>query len=236
MTSTSGRYVYAALAAAALVGAAACGGGTVPVARSSTTATTATALPTSPAPTPAPPATAPPATAPPTGSASPVGAPPGDPHGVTSGCGVGPGLGLPADWPRDLPLPDHLVVTRVERRSGDRVIAYARVPGDFRTVVRFFTDHLPPAGITQRDTEVDPRDAESTFTGSRVRGRWTVARSAECDGTSNLTVLVQPAGARPAGTRPATSVDATWIARVRWVPHAPGRFTGVRVAISTRAA
>lgn len=110
-------------------------------------------------------------------------------------CGATRGLALPAGWPSEVPLPAGLLVTRTERRDGQRLIAYARVPGDFHGVVRFFNASLPAAGFTQSKGEIDPFDAESDFTGSRVQGRWVAGLSPECDGSASVTVLVLPAGA-----------------------------------------
>lgn len=113
-------------------------------------------------------------------------------------CGATQGLALPDGWPAGVPLPAGLVVTRTERRSGDRLIATTRVPGDWRELVRFFDAALPAAGYTQRNGQVDPFDAESDFVGPQVQGRWAVGLSPECEGAASLTVLVLPAaGALP---------------------------------------
>jgi hypothetical protein len=117
-------------------------------------------------------------------------------------CDARSGLALPAGWPAALPLPPGLVVTRTERRSGDRLIAYGRVPGDFHRVVRFFNAHLPAAGLPQRNGQLDPLDAESDFAGTTVRGRWTTGFSPECAGASAVTVLVLPAAAALPGAAP----------------------------------
>jgi len=109
-------------------------------------------------------------------------------------CTAETGLPLPAGWPAEVPLPDALLVTRTERRSDDRLIAYARVPGEFRSVVSFFNAQLPAAGFTQRNGQIDPFDAESDFVGAAVQGRWAVGLSPECEGATSLTVLVLPAG------------------------------------------
>jgi hypothetical protein len=116
-------------------------------------------------------------------------------------CGARTGLALPAGWPRVVPLPPEIVVTRTERRSGDRLIAYGRVPGDFHGVVRFFNARLPAAGLPQRNGQLDPLDAESDFGGATVQGRWTTGFSPECAGASAVTVLVLPvAAALPAAS------------------------------------
>ena len=112
-------------------------------------------------------------------------------------CTATSGLDLPRGWPSALPLPDGLVVDRTETRTGDRLIAYGRVPGDFHSVVDFFNARLPAAGFTQDNGEIDPRDAESDFSGSATRGRWTTGASNDCPGSAQVSVLVLPAGSDP---------------------------------------
>ena len=107
-------------------------------------------------------------------------------------CTARTGVTLPAGWPAAVPLPTGLVVTRTERRSGGRLIAYGRVGGDLHTVVQFFNSRLPTAGFTQRNGEIDRYDAESDFVGRTVQGRWTVGRSPECQDQRSVTLLVQP--------------------------------------------
>ena len=109
-------------------------------------------------------------------------------------CTARTGVALPAGWPRAVPLPTGLVITRTEQRSGGRVIAYGRVGDDLASVVRFFNARLPAAGFEQRNGEIDRYDAESDFVGRTVRGRWTAGRSPECSGQSSVTLLLQPLG------------------------------------------
>jgi len=85
-----------------------------------------------------------------------------------------------------------LVITRTEQRSGDRLIAYGRAPGDFHTVVTFFNAQLTKAGFQQLDGQLDPFDAESDFTGPTVHGRWKTELSPDCASSASVTVLVTP--------------------------------------------
>lgn len=187
LTLIEAPFVRTALAALALLGAAACGGG-------ASSGVSASGAPGSGSPVPYPSAPRPSMVTP----AAPF------------PCTAGAGLDLPADWPAQVPLPAGYVVTRIERRSGDRLIAYGRVPGDFHEVVRFFNANLPAAGFPQRNGQLDPFDAESDFVGDRVQGRWAVGLSPECDGETSLTVLVLPATAPlpSVSTLPATSPAA----------------------------
>jgi len=91
-----------------------------------------------------------------------------------------------------VPLPPGFVITRTERRSGARLIAYGRVPGDFHAVVSFFDARLPVAGFVQRSAQVDRFDAESDFAGRTAGGRWTTGLSPECPHQAGVTVLVLP--------------------------------------------
>lgn len=109
-------------------------------------------------------------------------------------CDASSGLPLPSGWPAALPLPAGLVITRTERRSGDRLIVVGRVPGDFRQVVSFFSAALPKAGFPQKDTEVDPGDAESEFAGAAGSGRWKVGNAGDCPGRTDMTLLFAPPG------------------------------------------
>lgn len=137
------------------------------------------------------------------GEPAPVAAPSGDvvTPPAPLPCDAPAGLALPAGWPASVPMPPGYVVTRTERRSGDRLIVSARVPGDFHRVVTFFNAALPAAGMPQSNGQLDPFDSESDFAGRGVQGRWTVGLSAQCDGASDLTMLVLPA---PAPTAPAS--------------------------------
>ena len=125
-------------------------------------------------------------------SAAPVHPSQPAPSATAISCSATRGLPLPAGWPAAVPLPPRLVVTRTERRSGDRLIAYGRVPGDFHLLVRFFNDRLPKAGYLQSNGQLDPFDAESDFAGPTTRGRWSAGLSRECEGQAGLTMLVLP--------------------------------------------
>ncbi len=107
-------------------------------------------------------------------------------------CSTAVGLSLPTSWPGAVPLPPGLVITRTERRSGDRLIAYGRAPGDFHTVVTFFNTQLPKAGFQQLDGQLDHFDAESDFTGPAARGRWKTGVSPDCASSASVTMLVTP--------------------------------------------
>lgn len=102
-----------------------------------------------------------------------------------------------------MPLPADLLNFRTERRSGSRRIAYGRLPGDFHNVIAFSNARLPAAGFSQHDGQIDPHDAEanSTGTGTGTQGRWTTGNSPDCPGTSEISLLVLPAGTAPSEER-----------------------------------
>ncbi len=114
------------------------------------------------------------------------------PTGSAFPCSARSGLALLAGWPAEVPLPPGFIITRTERRSGARLIAYGRVPGNFHAVVSFFDARLPVAGFVQRNGQVDRFDAESDFAGRTAGGRWTTGLSPECPHQAGVTVLVLP--------------------------------------------
>lgn len=89
-----------------------------------------------------------------------------------------------------MPLPPGTAVTRVEKRSGNRLIIKAVVPASFKVVLRFLQQRLPDAGYPLSAGEVEPFDAESNFAGHGRVGRWTLRDGLDCVGTSELAVLV----------------------------------------------
>ncbi|MDF3300659.1 hypothetical protein [Streptomyces tropicalis] len=116
----------------------------------------------------------------PTGSAA--GAAPG-------GCPTAASLPLPKDFPESLPVPDGAVVTSVEHRTGGRLVVATVVRGGFDTTLAFLHKRLPTAGYTPEQGEVEEDDAESNFSSTTVRGRWTLRKMPHCEGGVYLTYL-----------------------------------------------
>ncbi len=99
-------------------------------------------------------------------------------------------LVLPGGWPMDLPLPPGIVVTRTEKRIGNRLIIQGFVPDEFRSVLRFMQQRLPAAGYPLGDGEVEPDDAESNFSGHGVDGRWTLRARPDCGKFTQISVAI----------------------------------------------
>ena len=101
---------------------------------------------------------------------------------------------LPAAFPSAFPLPDGLVVTRSETRSGGRVIVYGVSRDDVRTTLRFLQERVPAAGFKLTEGEVEQHDAESNWSGRGYRGRWTIRELPQCHGDTLVTVLAAKGG------------------------------------------
>jgi hypothetical protein len=99
---------------------------------------------------------------------------------------------LPASFPKDFPLPPHLVVTKSEKRSGNQTIVTAVSADPFKAVLKQLQTGLPKAGLKPTEGEVEARDAESNFSGPSYKGRWTLREIPTCDADTLVTVLVAP--------------------------------------------
>lgn len=96
---------------------------------------------------------------------------------------------VPASFPSAFPLPDGLVVTSSQTRSGGRVIVYGVSRDDVKTTLRFLQEHVPAAGFKLTEGEVEQHDAESNWSGRGYRGRWTIRELPQCHGNTLVTVL-----------------------------------------------
>ncbi|MFF3461322.1 hypothetical protein [Streptomyces sp. NPDC002619] len=105
------------------------------------------------------------------------------------GCPTAASLPLPKDFPADLPVPEGAVVTSVEHRTGGRLIVATVVRSGFDATLAFLHKQLPKAGYTPKDGEVEKDDAESNFSSTTVRGRWTLRKMPDCEGGVYLTYL-----------------------------------------------
>ncbi|MFF1767564.1 hypothetical protein [Streptomyces sp. NPDC058249] len=110
----------------------------------------------------------------------------GTAHG---GCPTDASLPLPKDFPANLPVPDGAVVTSVQHRTGDRLVVTTVVRGRFAAALAFLQKKLPKAGYALKEGEVEEDDAESNFSSATVEGRWTLRKSADCEGGIYLTYL-----------------------------------------------
>ncbi|MEU0965034.1 hypothetical protein ABZ357_06150 [Streptomyces sp. NPDC005917] len=116
--------------------------------------------------------------------------PAGNAAGAASGgCPTAASLPLPNDFPENLPVPDGAVVTSVEHRTGGRLVVATVVRGGFDTTLAFLHKRLPKAGYIPEEGEVEKDDAESNFSSTSVRGRWTLREMPDCEGGVYLTYL-----------------------------------------------
>ncbi|GHD86962.1 hypothetical protein [Streptomyces naganishii] len=105
------------------------------------------------------------------------------------GCPTTASLPLPEDFPENLPVPDGAVVTSVEHRTGGRLVVATVVRGGFDTTLALLHRELPKAGYLPEEGEVEEDDAESDFSSTTVRGRWTLRKMPDCEGGVYLTYL-----------------------------------------------
>ncbi|WP_316740948.1 hypothetical protein [Streptomyces sp. MK7] len=105
------------------------------------------------------------------------------------GCATAASLPLPEDFPENLPVPDGAVVTSVEHRTGGRLVVATVVRDGFDTTLAFLHKWLPKAGYIPEKGEVEEDDAESDFSSTSVRGRWTLRKMPDCEGGVYLTYL-----------------------------------------------
>lgn len=122
-------------------------------------------------------------------NAGPLRATPYTAPSAPGGCPTAASLPLPKDFPADLPVPEGAVVTSVEHRTGGRLIVATVVRSGFDATLTFLHKQLPKAGYTPKDGEVEMDDAESNFSSTTVRGRWTLRKMPDCEGGVYLTYL-----------------------------------------------
>ncbi|MGW0211244.1 hypothetical protein ACWDZ8_37710 [Streptomyces sp. NPDC003233] len=122
-------------------------------------------------------------------NAEPLPATPYTAASAPGGCPTAASLPLPKDFPADLPVPEGAVVTSVEHRTGGRLIVATVVRSGFDATLAFLHKRLPEAGYTPKDGEVEEDDAESNFSTTTVRGRWTLRKMPDCEGGVYLTYL-----------------------------------------------
>ena len=98
---------------------------------------------------------------------------------------------LPADYPRDFPLPRGAVLFNVEDRGADGVIGTAAVEADLRAVLADLNGPAQEQGFEVTEGETEEHDAEANWEGNGFRGRWAIRDSASCDGEVVVQVLAK---------------------------------------------
>lgn len=115
------------------------------------------------------------------------------PSSVPSGCAAPPGsIAPPAELPSSFPLPAGTVFTAKEDANRGRVVIDGFAPVSLEEGIAFFARELPRAGFGQRDSDGEENEAEATFEGHGVIGRWRLRRVAGCSSGVTIHMLVGP--------------------------------------------
>jgi hypothetical protein len=99
-------------------------------------------------------------------------------------------VALPSSVPTAAALPDGVVVTGVEARSGDRTVITAVSPKPFRATLADMQKAYSSRGWTPSEGEVEERDAESNFAGNGLRGRWAIRELPDCTDNTSVSLLL----------------------------------------------
>lgn len=98
---------------------------------------------------------------------------------------------VPANYPKDFPLPSGAVLYNVEDRGNDGAIGTAVVKASLKDVLGVMNGTAQDAGFKVTGGETEEHDAEANWTGNGFRGRWAIRESAKCDGEIVIQVLAK---------------------------------------------
>jgi hypothetical protein len=98
-------------------------------------------------------------------------------------------LALPASLAQ-FPLPAGTVIERRRLKYGYAIYS-GYVPGAINPVRDFLVSRLPPAGYRPGSGDSEAAEAESTYSGHSVRGRWKVRTVYECPGALTIQIAVR---------------------------------------------
>ena len=98
----------------------------------------------------------------------------------------------PVLLPDDFPLPPGTKLTASKTPFEGQGVIEGAVPGGLEDVAAFFGEELEDAGYAagRRESESEPAEVESLFTGENIRGGWRVNEIPDCDGASKLTLVL----------------------------------------------
>ena len=127
----------------------------------------------------------------PTGGTGAFNIPPGPP--LPDCVTAGPQIAPPPGFPLDFPIPPGSVLTTARTTIGGGAYVDGYAPGTLAQNAQFFTDALPANGYTlgQGDAETN-MEAESTFIGNGVTGRWIVAALVGCENAVAIAIATIP--------------------------------------------
>ena len=98
---------------------------------------------------------------------------------------------LPAEFPKDVPLPPGTAVTSAQRTE-NRLLVQGFIPMDLRDGARFFIEKIPAAGFQLGRGESEEGEAEAPFRGNGITGVFKLRTSRDCPGWLELVMIVQP--------------------------------------------
>lgn len=102
---------------------------------------------------------------------------------------AGHATSIPSDFPAMFPLPPGTVVSLIHRSAGALTVQGVS-PTEFKQAVAFFQRELPAAGFQLGEGDAEQDEAESSFSGHGVTGRWRVNGILQCPNAVTLTVAV----------------------------------------------
>ena len=95
----------------------------------------------------------------------------------------------PAGFATGFPLPDGAVLHSVEDRGADGVIGTAVVRADLEDVLAVLNGEAQRAGYRVTSGETEEHDAEASWAGNGLVGRWAIRDSATCPGEVVIQLL-----------------------------------------------
>jgi hypothetical protein len=100
-------------------------------------------------------------------------------------------IGIPAQFPKNFPLPPGTVITNQQDRGQNRFVIDTVAPLGLKAVATFFDQELPKAGFNLTSKDAEEGEAEGEYKGNGVSGRWLARGSDACPNVVVLTVLAQ---------------------------------------------
>lgn len=101
---------------------------------------------------------------------------------------------LPADFPSTAKLPDGYVVSAIDKRDGGRTVVSAVSPKPFKETLKDMQATYSSGGWKLSEGEVEAADAESSFSGNGVIGRWAIRTMTGCEGNTGVSLVTAKAG------------------------------------------
>lgn len=97
-------------------------------------------------------------------------------------------------FPTEWTFPADTTVYDMEERGSTGVIVTAVSTAPFAEILGFLNNEEEANGFMVTDGETEDNDAEAEWRSTDYTGRWTIQKSAACDGETVMQVLATPAG------------------------------------------